>query len=127
MRRLFLGTMLVLALLTKTDPQSAHEFSRLATVESLVERGTYQIDDSIFIGTVDKIQRNGHFYSHQPPLLATLEAPIYWMLHLPGTRFNNRGRFLMTYAFSLLTNGVAFAMTVLIFARILALVGVPLA
>jgi drug/metabolite transporter superfamily protein YnfA len=126
MRRLFLGTMFVLALLTKTDPQSAHEYSRLGTVESLVDRGTYQLDDSIFIGTIDKIYRDGHFYSHQPPLLATLETPVYWLLHLPGTRFNNRGRSFMTYAFSLLTNGVAFALTVLLFARILALAGVPL-
>ena len=125
MRRLFLGTMFVLALLTKTDPQSAHEFSRLGTVESLVERGTYQLDDSTFINTVDKIYRDGHFYSHQPPLLATLETPVYWLLQLPGTRFNNRGRFVMVHAFSLLTNGVAFALTVLVFARILALAGVP--
>jgi hypothetical protein len=124
-RRLFLGTLCVIALLTKTDPQSAHEFSRLGTVESIVDRGTYQLDDSIFIGTLDKIYRNGHFYSHQPPLLPTLQAPVYWLLHLPGTAFNNRGRFVMTYAFSLLTNGVALALTVLVFARLLTLAGVP--
>lgn len=124
MRRLVLGTLCVLALLTKTDPQSAHEFSRLGTVESIVDRGTYRLDDSTFIGTVDKIYRDGHFYSHQPPLLSTLEAPIYWVLRLPGTRFNNRGRFVMTYAFSLLTNGVALALTIVVFARLLALGGV---
>lgn len=124
MRRLFLGTMVAMVLLTKTDPQSAHEYSRLGTVESLVDRGTFQLDNSIFIGTIDKIYRDGHYYSHQPPLLATLETPVYWALHLPGTRFNNRGRFVMTYAFSLLTNGVAFALTVLVFARIFALAGV---
>lgn len=124
MRRLFIGTMCVMALLTKTDPQSAQEYSRLGTVESLVVRGTYQLDDSIFIGTIDKIYRDGHFYSHQPPLLPTLEAPVYWLLSLPGTHFNNRGRFIMTYAFSLLTNGLAFALTVVVFAQILALAGV---
>jgi hypothetical protein len=123
-RRLFLGTLCVIALLTKTDPQSAHEYSRLGTVESIVDRGTYQLDDSIFIGTLDKIYRDGHFYSHQPPLLSTLEAPVYWVLHLPGTRFNNRGRLAMTYAFSLFTNGVALALTVVVFARLLALAGV---
>lgn len=124
MRRLFFGTMCVIAVLTKTDPQSAHEYSRLGTVESIVVRGTYQLDDSGFIGTLDKIYRDGHYYSHQPPLLATIEAPVYWLLHLPGTRFNNRGRFVMTYAFSLLTNGIALALTVIVFARILALAGV---
>jgi hypothetical protein len=123
-RRLFLGTWLVIALLTKADPDSAHEYSRLGTVESIVVRGTYQLDDSIFIGTIDKIQRDGHFYSHQMPLLATIEAPIYWLLHLPGTRFNNRGRSLMTFMFSLLTNGLALAATVMVFWRILALAGV---
>lgn len=124
-RVLFLAVFCIVAMLTKTDPDSAHVMSRLGTVESIVDRGTYALDDSIFIGTVDKIQRDGHFYSHQPPLLATIEAPIYWLLHLPGTRFNNRGRFVMTYAFSLLTNGLALAATVLVFARLLSVAGVP--
>ena len=121
---LFLVSMLAVALLTRTTPTSAHEFSRLGTVESLVERGTFQLDDSIFIVTVDKIQRGGHYYSHQPPLLSILEAPIYWGLHLTGMRFNNSGRLLITYLFSLLTNGVAFAITVVLLYRILELTGV---
>ena len=124
MRRLFVGTVLLLAVLTKTDPESAHEFSRLGTVESLVERGTYQLDDSIFIGTIDKIYRNGHYYSHQPPLLATIQTPVYWVIRQPGLRFNNRGRRISTYLFSLATNGVALALTVVIFANILTLAGV---
>jgi hypothetical protein len=123
MRRLLLGALVVVALLTKTDPQSAHEYSRLGTVESIVDRGTYQLDGSTFIETVDKIYRDGHFYSHQLPLLATVETPVYWVLSLPGTRFNNRGRFVMTYAFSLLTNGLALALTMILFARLLALAG----
>ncbi len=120
MRRLFVVTCCAVALLTKTDPDSAHVMSRLGTVESIVDRRTYALDESIFIGTVDKVQKDGHFYSHQPPLLSTIEAPVYWLLRLPGTRFNNRGRFVMTYAFSLLTNGVALALTVLLIARMLA-------
>jgi hypothetical protein len=124
MRRLFLGAMCVIALLTKTDPQSAPEFSRLGTVESIVDRHTYQLDGSTFADTIDKIYRDGHYYSHQPPLLTTMEAPVYWLLHLPGTGFNNRGRLVMTYAFSLLTNGVALALTVVVMAQILALAGV---
>lgn len=124
MRRIFLATFCVIALLTKTDTDSAHVMSRLGTVESIVERGTYRLDDSIFIRTVDKVFKDGHFYSHQPPLLSTLEAPVYWALRLPGTRFNNRGRFVMIYAFSLLTNGIALALTVIAFAAILAMAGV---
>ncbi len=125
MRRLFLLTLVAAALLTKTAPGSAHEYSRFGTVESLVERGTLQLDDSIFIGTIDKIFRDGHFYSHQPPLLAAIEAPVYWALSVPGIRFNNRGRFVMTYLFILLTNGVALALTVVVLARLLELSGMP--
>lgn len=124
MRRVFLAALFAAALLTKTDPESAHEFSRLGTVESLVERGTYQLDGSTFIDTVDKIYRDGHFYSHQPPLLATLEAPAYWVIRTPGLRFNNRGRRLATYLFSLFTNGLALALTAVVLARILARSGV---
>lgn len=121
---LLLSAWLVAALLTKTVPESAHEFSRLGTVDSLVERGTYQLDDSIFIGTLDKILSNGHYYSHQPPLLSTLESPVYWVLHLPGMRFNNRTRELTVFAFALLTNGLALALTVVVFGLLLGLAGV---
>lgn len=124
MLRLFLGCFFIIALLTKTDPGSAHEYSRFGTVESLVDRGTFKLDDSSFIGTLDKIYRDGHYYSHQPPLLPVLEAPVYWAINLPGIRFNNRGRFVMTYLFILLTNGMALALTVVVFAGILRRAGI---
>ncbi|HYE88206.1 MAG TPA: hypothetical protein VEA16_17710 [Vicinamibacterales bacterium] len=123
MRRLFLATFCVVALLTKTTPDASQ--SRLGTIESIVERGTYRLDDSTFINTIDKVRRDGHYYSHQPPLLSALEAPVYWALHLSGARFHNRGRFLMTWAFTLLTNGLALSLTVLVFANILTMAGVP--
>lgn len=121
---LVLVTWTVVALLTKTVPESAHEFSRLGTVDSLVERGTYQLDDSIFSGTLDKVLSNGHFYSHQPPLLATLESPVYWVLHVPGMRFNNRTRELTVFFFVVLTNGLALALTVVAFSQLFGLAGV---
>ena len=122
---LLLAAWLPVALVTRTSPESAHEFSRLGTVDSLVERWTYQLDESIFIGTLDKVYRDGHFYSHQPPLLSTLEAPIYWVLHAPGMRFNNRTRELTVFLFSMMTNGLALALTVVVFSRLLALASVP--
>lgn len=116
---------LLVALVTKTLPESGHEYSRMGTVQSIVEHGTYQLDESSFINTIDKVYRNGHYYSHQPPLLPTLEAPIYWVLRLPGLRFNNRTREITVFLFSLLTNGLALALTVVLFGRIFAMAGVP--
>ena len=123
MRRLFLFTLFVAALLTKTAPGSAHEYSRFGTLESLVERGTFQLDDSTFKHSIDKIYRAGHYYSHQPPLLPVIEAPVYWALHLSGMRFDNRGRAVMIYLLILLTNGVALSLTVVVLAKLLELAG----
>jgi hypothetical protein len=117
---------LLIALVTRTSPISAHEWSRLATVESLVERQTYELDGSSFADTRDKIFNRGHFYSHQPPLLATIEAPVYAVLHAAGLRFSNNAPFNWAfYLFVLFTNGLAFALTVVVLDRVFALVAIP--
>jgi hypothetical protein len=62
---------------------SANDRSRWCTVWSLVERGTYQIDEIIEVrgwNTIDKGKFQGHFYSSKPPFLSTLVAGIYWPL-----------------------------------------------
>jgi len=61
--------------------QSANDRSRWSTVWSLVERGTYQIDEIDAApgwGTIDKVRHEGHFYSTKPPLQSTLVAGVYW-------------------------------------------------
>lgn len=61
--------------------QSANDRSRWATVWSLVERGTYQIDEIDAApgwGTIDKVRHEGHFFSTKPPLQSTLVAGVYW-------------------------------------------------
>lgn len=117
---------MLIALVTRTAPISAHEWSRLATVESLVERHTYELDNSYFANTRDKIFNHGHFYSHQPPLLATIEAPIYGALHAAGLRFANNAPFDWAfYLFVLFTNGLAFALTVIVLDSVFALVAIP--
>jgi len=117
---------LLIALVTRTSPISAHEWSRLATVESLVERQTYELDGSSFANTRDKIFNRGHFYSHQPPLLATIEAPIYGLLHAAGLRFANNAPFDWAfYLFVLFTNGLAFALTVVVLDSVFALAAIP--
>jgi hypothetical protein len=68
---------------------SANDRSRWATVRSLVEHGTYAIDEVITEpnwDTIDMVQHqdaNGErrLYSSKPPLLATLSAIPYWPIH----------------------------------------------
>ena len=71
----------------KRPPQvpffSANDTSRWATVWSLAERGTYQIDEIIQRpgwDTIDKVKLGDHFYSSKPPLLPTIVAGAYWLL-----------------------------------------------
>ncbi len=68
---------------------SANDRSRWLTVRSLVEEGTYEVD-SFFrqprwdsIDVVSHLGRDGerHYYSSKPPLLATLLAAKYWLIH----------------------------------------------
>lgn len=77
---------------------SANDRSRWCTVASLVERGTYVIDEQIAItdaterhrhpwGTIDKVRHTGsdgklHHYSSKPPLFPTLVAGVYAAVHL---------------------------------------------
>ena len=74
-------------LLAKHDvTRTGIETSRYAAVESVLERGTFAIDDSIF-STPDKCERNGHFYGDKPPLLTF--GAIAWgrVLKCFGVRF----------------------------------------
>ncbi len=62
---------------------SANDRSRWCTVWSLVERGTYKIDEIIQRpgwDTIDKVRWQGHFYSSKPTLLPTLVAGVYWTI-----------------------------------------------
>lgn len=77
---------------------SANDRSRWCTVATLVERGTYAIDEQIAIthptkrnrrpwDSIDKVRHLGrdgeqHFYSSKPPLLATAVAGVYKLVQL---------------------------------------------
>lgn len=58
---------------------NANTGSRYATIESLVDEGTYVIDNSVFSNTIDRVEIEGHSYSSKPPLLPTLTAGVYWV------------------------------------------------
>ncbi len=78
----FGGFLLLFWVQAKTHPDSWLELSRLASVESLVERGTWAIDDSPLASrTWDTLRIGGHFYSDKPPLLQALAAVPYAILH----------------------------------------------
>lgn len=60
---------------------SANDRSRWCTIWSLVERGTYRIDEITNKkgwNTIDKVSHEGHFYSTKPTLFPTLVAGVYW-------------------------------------------------
>ena len=71
---LFVAFMLLWALLTKVHTHSWQEESRMATVQTLVEQGTFIIDHTEFNRTGDKVFVNGHFYSDKTPLLSVAAA-----------------------------------------------------
>lgn len=80
--------LLAAAMLRAQPLQSANDRSRWCTVWSLVERGTYQIDEidrKTRFSTIDKVRHRTsddqpwHFYSSKPPLLSTLVAGLYWI------------------------------------------------
>jgi hypothetical protein len=78
---LFAGFVLLWALLTKVHTHSWQEESRMATVQALVEQGTFVIDHTEFNRTGDKVFINDHFYSDKTPLLSVGAAGAYWILH----------------------------------------------
>ncbi|MBI1379597.1 MAG: hypothetical protein GC161_00745 [Planctomycetaceae bacterium] len=72
---------LALVVFTKSGAGSWADASRLATIESLAERGTLAIDDSVYFWQGDRVRFDGRYYSHQPPMLAILGAGPYRLLH----------------------------------------------
>jgi hypothetical protein len=78
---LFVIFMLLWALLTKVDTHSWQEESRMATVQTLVEQGTFIIDHTEFNRTGDKVFINEHFYSDKTPVLSVAAAGAYAILH----------------------------------------------
>lgn len=76
------------AIWTTKPLQSANDRSRWSTVWSLVERGTYQIDEIQENNgwfSIDKVRHQPagtneyHFYSSKPPLFSTMVAGLYWI------------------------------------------------
>jgi hypothetical protein len=78
---LFVAFLMLWAATAKAYTQSWQVQSRMATVQTLVEQGTFVIDDTLFNNTGDKIFVNGHFYSDKTPILSVAAAGAYAILH----------------------------------------------
>ncbi len=87
---------------------SANDRSRWLTIRSLVEEGTYEIDNFFRQprwDSIDMVSHKGrdgeqHYYSSKPPLLATILAGEYWIIHkltghTLGTHPYEIGRFML--------------------------------
>jgi hypothetical protein len=73
-----ISMVMVLWNLQDSSLDNANTGSRYATIEALVDYGTYSIDDTRYVRTIDKYQVDGHYISSKPPTLPTLAAGVYW-------------------------------------------------
>lgn len=113
--RVFLLFFCVSLIITSSKVSSPNEISRLAAIESLVERQTFVIDDSRFKHTVDKVYLNGHFYSDKPPVLSVWLASYYFLLNKVFGLSFEKNTPLCYYLMTLFSVGVSYAALMVIF------------
>ncbi len=88
-RWVFAGACLFVLLMTRPQPTGHHDRARFATVEALIDHGTWSIEPSRF-DTIDKVQRHGKLYASKPPMMPALMAGVYAMIkHSTGRTFGN--------------------------------------
>jgi hypothetical protein len=89
----------VLFAFTKSEPVSWSDASRMGSIQALVEHGTLALDSTDFLFQGDKVRiggplsRGGHYYSHQPPMLAILGSIPYRALHALGRGISDPGTY----------------------------------
>lgn len=103
--------------------QSENDKSRMATIQSLVESGTFVIDRTDFVDTIDKVFIGGHFYSDKPPMPSVLGAAIYLPLYKAGIRLHN-GRSLAYYLITLAVVKVLWLLGTVAFFKLLRFTGI---
>ena len=130
------ATALICSAILQAEPlQSANDRSRWATVWSLVERGSFQIDEIDYYArwsTIDKVRYRTsesepwHFYSSKPPLLSVIVAGLYaverWTL---GYGLFNDTAF-VTRLLLLIVNGLPFWLALRSLCRCLIMLHAPI-
>lgn len=121
----------------RTPFLSANDRSRWSTVRSLVDFGTYAIDDVIFRpngkrdsdwASIDIVRHRGrdgheHFYSSKPPLFATLLAGEYWVVKAITGASLGEQPFYVGRIMLVLTNVLPFSIALLLLARLIEKMG----
>ncbi len=69
-----------ICLFTHKHVNNANSASRFITMESIVERKTFTINEK-YTYTNDKIKINNDYYSSKPPVLSVIGAGVYYVLH----------------------------------------------
>lgn len=124
---------------------SWNDGSRLATVESLVDRHTLAIDESMFVGspprdgdergaigravrivTKDKLYIEGHYYSDKPPVQALLMAGLFQMWRWMGGAPARQQPEQFCYGMTLASSGLAYVVAVVCVFLIGAAVSLPI-
>ncbi|MCK5459731.1 hypothetical protein KAI52_01310 [Candidatus Parcubacteria bacterium] len=77
---LFIFFIVLTILVTGNSINNVNPASRFLTIESLVEKGSFEITEK-HIYTCDKIFREESYYSSKPPVLSAAGAGIYYILH----------------------------------------------
>ncbi|MCL5270282.1 MAG: tetratricopeptide repeat protein [bacterium] len=75
--------------LVDTEPNAGNVASDLAAIESLVNRGTFAIDGSPYLYTIDKFRIGGHYYSQKSPLFHLAAAIPGLAARVCGLTFNH--------------------------------------
>src|SRR3989338_5998916 len=78
-------------------PGSVNDGSRMATVESLLERKVFWTDQSMYRNYNDSVFHKGHFYSDKQPLLSLYTAGLLLPVHALYTFGSETGRFTLYY------------------------------
>lgn len=114
---MIVSTAAILTLLqTDTHTNSA---SRMATVESLAERGTFCIDGSQFSDTADRVMIEGKYYSSKPPALSAMAAGVYALFSLiSGMDFISATSASVAFV-NILTGLIPYLLTLFFFYRLL--------
>ncbi|HKO93086.1 MAG TPA: hypothetical protein VJU61_18145, partial [Polyangiaceae bacterium] len=113
-----ISMVMVLWNLQDSSLDNANTGSRYATIEALVDHGTYSIDDTHYVHTIDKYKIDGHYISSKPPTLPTLGAGVYWVYQQLTGRHIYRNEGTVVRLVSLCTGGLCHLLFLIYFYRL---------